>query len=71
MATQLRAADPAETTPIERFDVTDPSLYANDSWRPWFARLRSEAPVHFCADSPFGPYWSIANHADIQAIEAR
>jgi cytochrome P450 len=33
--------------------------------------LRAEAPVHFCADSPFGPYWSISNHADIMAVEAR
>ena len=71
MATQLRAADPAETTPLAQIDVTDPSIYANDAWRPWFARLRREAPVHFCADSPFGPYWSICSHADIQAVEAR
>ncbi len=71
MATQLRAADPVDTTPIAAIDVTDPTLYANDSWRPWFARLRAEAPVHFCADSPFGPYWSISSHAEIQAVEAR
>jgi cytochrome P450 len=71
MATQLRAGDPAETTPLNRIDVTDPALYVNDTWRPWFARLRAEAPVHFCADSPFGPYWSVSNHADIMAVEAR
>ena len=39
MAMQLRDADPAETTPLAAIDVTDPSLYANDSWRPVFARL--------------------------------
>jgi cytochrome P450 len=71
MATQLRAGDPAETTPLNRIDVTDPTLYVNDTWRPWFARLRAEAPVHFCADSPFGAYWSVSNHADIMAVEAR
>ena len=71
MATQLRAEDPAQTTPIDQIDVSDPGLYAQDSWRPWFARLRADAPVHYCADSPFGPFWSICNHADIQAVEAR
>ncbi len=71
MATQLRSQDPAHTTPVEKIDVTDPALYVDDTWRPWFERLRAEAPVHHCADSPFGPYWSISAHADIQAIEAR
>ncbi|PZN95028.1 MAG: cytochrome P450 [Alphaproteobacteria bacterium] len=71
MATQLRAQDTAETMPLRDIDVTDPTIYANDSWRPWFARLRAEAPVHYTASSPFGPYWSISNHADIQAVEAR
>ncbi|MBC7506638.1 MAG: cytochrome P450, partial [Sandarakinorhabdus sp.] len=67
MAKQLRHTEPA----IDAIDVTDPSLYAQDSWRPVFARMRAEAPVHFCAESPFGPYWSINSHADIQAVEAR
>jgi cytochrome P450 len=71
MATQLRAGDPADTTALTAIDVTDPGLYAHDNWRPWFARLRRDAPVHYCADSPFGPYWSVCNHADIQAVEAR
>jgi cytochrome P450 len=75
MATRLRpsesAADPADAVSLAAIDVTAPALYANDAWRPWFARLRREAPVHFCADSPFGPYWSISSHADIQAVEAR
>jgi cytochrome P450 len=73
MATQLRAAGPpdAGTTPLAEIDVTDPQLYALDQWRPWFARLRRDAPVHFCANSPFGAYWSICSHADIQAVEAR
>ena len=52
-------------------DVTDPELYASDRWRPVFARMRAEAPVNYCPDSTFGPYWSITRHADIQAIEAR
>ena len=56
--------------PIDAVDVSDPSLYETDSWRPIFARLRSEAPVHHCADSPFGPYWSITRFEDIMAVDS-
>lgn len=56
--------------PIDAVDVSDPSLYETDSWRPIFARLRSEAPVHYCADSPFGPYWSITRFEDIMAVDS-
>ena len=55
---------------IDAVDVSDPSLYETDSWRPIFARLRSEAPVHYCADSPFGPYWSITRFEDIMAVDS-
>ena len=65
------AAVPGLDVPISAIDVTDATLYANDSWRPVFARLRDESPVHFQAHSPFGPYWSVCSHADIMAVEAR
>ena len=55
---------------IDAVDVSDPSLYETDSWRPIFARLRSEAPVHYCADSPFGSYWSITRFEDIMAVDS-
>ena len=55
---------------IDAVDVSDPSLYETDSWRPIFARLRSEAPVHYCADSAFGPYWSITRFEDIMAVDS-
>jgi cytochrome P450 len=56
--------------PLEAIDVSDPRLYAEDAWRPWFARLREEAPVHYCADSAFGPYWSITRFDDIVAVDS-
>ena len=55
---------------IDAVDVSDPSLFETDSWRPIFARLRSEAPVHYCADSHFGPYWSITRFEDIMAVDS-
>jgi cytochrome P450 len=71
MATLLKPADPVMSTPLDAIDVSRAELYAEDTWRPWFARLRAEAPVHHCADSIFGPYWSVSRHADIMAVEAR
>jgi cytochrome P450 len=54
---------------LDRIDVSDPKLYADDTWRPLFARLRREDPVHYCRDSPFGPYWSVTRYDDIFAVE--
>lgn len=54
---------------LGRIDVSDPNLYATDSWRPLFDRLRTEAPVHYCADSAYGPYWSVSTHDLITKAE--
>ncbi len=50
-------------------DVGDPKLYRDDTWRPAFAWLRAEDPVHYHPESPYGPYWSVTRHADILAVE--
>jgi cytochrome P450 len=57
-------------TPLNRLDVSDSRLYQQDAWRPYFERLRREDPVHFTADSPFGPYWSITTHEGIRHVES-
>ncbi len=50
-------------------DVANPFLFAHDAHGPWFKRLRDEAPVHYCADSFFGPYWSVTRYEDIMAVD--
>ncbi len=55
--------------PLEDIDVSDPALYQNDCFYPLFERLRKEDPVHYCANSPFGPYWSITRYDDITKVE--
>lgn len=50
-------------------DVADPRLYREDTWRPHFARLRAEDPVHYHPESPYGPYWSVTRYADILKVE--
>jgi cytochrome P450 len=64
------AASPApDDIPLDRIDVSDPRHYKDDAWQPLFARLRREDPVHFCPESPYGPYWSITRYADIMDVE--
>jgi len=55
--------------PLESIDVANPYLFAQDVHRPWFKRLRDEAPVHYCADSFFGPYWSVTRYEDIMQVD--
>jgi cytochrome P450 len=55
--------------PLDELDVSDPSIYQNDTWRPYFARLRDEAPAHYLADSPYGDFWSLTRFEDIAAVE--
>jgi cytochrome P450 len=50
-------------------DVSDPLLYQDDTWRPLFAQLRRDDPVHYCEASRFGPYWSVTRYDDIFEVE--
>jgi hypothetical protein len=59
----------AEAIPLSQIDVSDPQLYADDSWGQLFARLRREAPIHYCSKSAYGPYWSVTRYDDILAVE--
>jgi cytochrome P450 len=55
--------------PLGLIDVSDPAIYQQDTWGPIFARLRREAPVHYCAESRYGPYWSVTRYNDIMSVE--
>jgi cytochrome P450 len=56
--------------PLARLDVSDPRLYQDDVAGAYFARLRKEAPVHYCAESRYGPFWSITRYNDIVEVNA-
>jgi cytochrome P450 len=56
--------------PLEDFDISQRELWARDVKMEYFARLRDEAPVHFCKDSEFGPYWSLTRYADIMEVDS-
>jgi len=55
--------------PLEEIDVSRPELFQNDTWRPWFARLRHEAPIHYLSDSDNGPFWSVTSHSLIKEVD--
>ncbi len=57
------------TTPLHELDVARPSLFQKDMQWPFFERLRREAPVHYCAESTFGPYWSVTNYRLIKDVD--
>ena len=59
----------AATTPLDRLDPSNPAIFRDDAWQPYFARLRAEAPVHWCPESMFGPYWSVTTYKDIMQCE--
>ena len=54
---------------LEDIDLSDPTIYETDSQWPLFERLRNEAPVHYCKNSPFGPFWSVTKFDDIVAVD--
>jgi cytochrome P450 len=62
-------AEEVAAIPLDRINVSDPKLFESDTVGAYFARLRREAPVHFCADSEFGPYWSVTKYKDIMQVD--
>ena len=64
--------DPREdaySTALERIDVSQPRLYQDDIWEPYFERLRREDPVHWCEDGMYGSYWSVTKYRDIMQVD--
>ncbi|MEQ8746313.1 cytochrome P450 [Pyruvatibacter sp.] len=68
--TGVSAAQDVSSIPLDEIDVSQPHLFRDDTWRPWFARLRTEAPVHYLADSDNGPFWSVTSHEMTKAVDA-
>lgn len=49
--------------------LADPHRFADETILEAFAELREKDPVHFCEDSPYGPYWSVLRYQDIQQVD--
>eukprot|EP00435_Cladocopium_sp_Y103_P078199 s1_g1938.t1 len=59
----------AYSLPLDQINVSQPRLFKENAIWPYFERLRNEAPVHYCADSDYGPYWSVTKYNDIMKVD--
>jgi len=66
---QARAREEAYSLPLSALNPAQPGLFEHDAMWPVFKRLRREDPVHYTAESEYGPYWSITKFNDIVAID--
>jgi cytochrome P450 len=59
----------AYATALADLNPAQPELFQSNTMWPIFERLRKEDPVHFTAESEYGPYWSITKYNDIMAVD--
>ena len=59
----------AWSIPLEQIDVSNPHLYQDDKWQPYFARLRRDDPVHYTKDGMYGSFWSVTKYRDIMQVD--
>ncbi len=57
------------SVPLAELNIANPELFKEQLIYRYFDRLRDEAPVHFCAESQYGPYWSITRYDDIMDVD--
>ena len=67
LADEARAR--AYSMPLEEMHPGDPELFRTNTHWPYFERLRREDPVHYCAGSEFGAYWSVTKYNDIMVVD--
>lgn len=63
------AAAEARQVPLAEIDVSNPDLHRRAVVGEYLRRLRNEDPVHYCANSRFGPYWSLTKFDHIMQTE--
>ena len=69
IASPIPETTEAASLPLDQIDVSRPELFEHNMEGDYFRRLRREDPVHYCADSAYGPYWSITKYKDIMAVD--
>ena len=55
--------------PLDQINVGQGILFKQDAHWKYFERLRAEDPVHYCAESDNGPYWSVTKYRDIMHVD--
>jgi cytochrome P450 len=55
--------------PLDQLDPSIKERFVDGSMFEVFERLRKEDPVHYTAESEFGPYWSVTKFNDIMTVD--
>ena len=69
MSQAFKQTPPTTRDLTPKTNVADPVLWENYEYLPIFAKMRAEDPVHYCAESPYGAYWSVTRYEDIMAVD--
>ena len=59
----------SEDMPLADINPADPKLFSEEKILPIFQKMRAEQPVHWCAESRYGPFWSVTRYKDIMAVD--
>ena len=59
----------AATVSLDKIEIWNPDRFRDNTFWPYFARLRKDDPVHYTAESPMGPFWSITKFEDIMYVD--
>lgn len=54
---------------LHSIHVADPKRFSDGNVLELLEVLRTQDPVHYCEDSPYGPYWSITRYNDIMQVD--
>ncbi len=60
---------PSDNPVLADLNPADPKLFSEERILPFFKQMRTEQPVHYCKDSPYGPFWSVTRYKDIMAVD--
>ena len=55
--------------PLDQLDPSIKERFVDESMFAVFERLRKEDPVHYTAESEFGPFWSVTKFNDIMTVD--
>ena len=61
--------DAVHALPLTDLNPAQGALFRDDTMWATFERLRAEDPIHYTAESQYGPYWSITKFNDIMAVD--
>ena len=61
----------AFSIPLEDINIVDVEMWRNETYWPYFERLRRDDPVHWHPEGQHedGPFWSVTKYNDIMAVD--